>query len=112
MKHEEMNEGIRIAIERMETHPEEFFDPKQNGKWSWLYAETTREVLTEEEKVAVHSALKKVRRLEITHKAIHAVLPEAKEGAKEEALYGFAQPAVKTSGQPVKYPTTIAGRAK
>jgi hypothetical protein len=60
---EEFNDGVKIAIARMESNPEEFFEPKANGKWSWLYLETTREVLTEEERVAVHSALKKVRRL-------------------------------------------------
>ena len=83
---EDFNDGIKIAIARMESNPEEFFEPKANGKWSWLYLETTREVLTEEEKVAVHSALKKVRRLEITYKATKAVLPELEESYDPQLL--------------------------
>jgi hypothetical protein len=83
---EEFNDGIKIAIARMESNPEEFFEPKADGKWSWLYKAEVREVLTEEEKVAVHSALKKVRRLEITHRAMKAVLPELEESLDPQLL--------------------------
>ena len=97
---EDFNDGIKIAIARMESNPEEFFEPKAGGKWSWLYAETTREVLTEEERVAVHSALKKVRRLEITYKATKAVLPELEESYDPQLI----QPPIGKDG---KYSTAI-----
>ena len=97
---EDFNDGIKIAIARMESNPEEFFEPKADGKWSWLYAETTREVLTEEERVAVHSALKKVRRLEITYKATKAVLPELEESYDPQLL----QPPIGKDGK-YKYST-------
>ena len=83
---EDFNDGVKIAIARMESNPEEFFEPTPDGKWSWLYKAEVREVLTEEEKVAVHSALKKVRRLEITHRAMKAVLPELEESLDPQLL--------------------------
>ena len=97
---EDFNDGIKIAIARMESNPEEFFEPKANGKWSWLYKAEVREVLTEEEKVAVHSALKKVRRLEITYKATKAVLPELEESYDPQLL----QPPIGKDGK-YKYST-------
>jgi hypothetical protein len=61
-------------------------------------------VLTEEEKVAVHSALKKVRRLEITHRAMKAVLPELEESLDPQLL----QPPIGKDGR-YKYGTTPWG---
>jgi len=92
---EDFNEGVKIAIARMESNPEEFFEPTPDGKWSWIYKAEVREVLTEEEKVAVHSALKKVRRLEITHRAMKAVLPELEESYDPQLL----QPPIGKNGK-------------
>jgi len=97
---EDFNEGVKIAIARMESNPEEFFEPTPDGKWSWIYKAEVREVLTEEEKVAVHSALKKVRRLEITHRAMKAVLPELEESYTPQLL----QPSTGKDGK-YKYST-------
>jgi hypothetical protein len=112
---EEFNDGIKIAIARMESNPEEFFEPTPDGKWSWLYKAEVREVLTEEEKVAVHSALKKVRRLEITHKAMKAVLPELEESLDPQLLqppigkdgkYKYNPPWNKTGAHPAQQAET------
>jgi len=108
---EEFNDGIKIAIARMESNPEEFFEPTPDGKWSWLYKAEVREVLTEEEKVAVHSALKKVRRLEITYKATKAVLPELEESYDPQLIqppigkdgkYKYTPPWNKTGTHPAQ----------
>ena len=72
---EELNEGVQIILNRMESNPEEFFDAPHN-KWKWMYSETFRDVMTEPEKAALHGALRKVRRLEITAKAVASAMPE------------------------------------
>jgi hypothetical protein len=77
----EVNEGVGIILARMETHPEEFFGMHENAgtKWRWIFAESLREVMTEPEKAALHSGMTKVRRLEITHKAIATIMPDESE---------------------------------
>lgn len=76
----EVNEGIQIILNRMESNPEEFFG--ESGKWSWMYKETLREVMSEQEKAALHAGLVKVRRLEITAKAVATVLPDDSDDDK------------------------------
>lgn len=82
----EVNEGVGIILARMETHPEEFFGMHENvgSKWRWIFAESLREVMSEPEKAALHSGMTKVRRLEITHKAIATVMPQEEEDEKED----------------------------
>jgi hypothetical protein len=77
----EVNEGVGIVLARMESHPEEFFGMHENvgSKWRWIFAESLREVMTEPEKAALHSGMTKVRRLEITHKAIATIMPAEEE---------------------------------
>ena len=77
----EVNEGVGIILARMETHPEEFFGMHENNnnKWRWMFAESLREVMSEPEKAAVFEGMKKVRRLEITHKAIATIMPAEEE---------------------------------
>jgi len=73
----EVNEGVQIILNRMESNPEEFFGDV--GKWRWMFSENLREVMTEPEKAAIHSAMVRVRRLEITAKAVATVMTEEKE---------------------------------
>lgn len=89
----EVNEGVGIILARMETHPEEFFGMGDQGmsghKWRWIFTESLRDVMSEPEKAALHSGLTKVRRLEITHKAIATIMPdEEEEGYQEPAGRG------------------------
>lgn len=79
----EVNEGVQIILNRMESNPEEFFG--DGGKWNWIYKENMRDVMTEPEKAAIHVALRKVRRLEITAKAASTVL-SADEDIREETI--------------------------
>ena len=85
----EVNEGVGIILARMETHPEEFFGMHENvgSKWRWIFAESLREVMSEPEKAALHSGMTKVRRLEITHKAIATIMPEEEEDPYEKEDY-------------------------
>jgi hypothetical protein len=101
----EVNEGVGIILARMETHPEEFFGMGDQGvhshKWRWIFAESLREVMSEPEKAALHSGMTKVRRLEITHKAIATIMPDEEEEEKHEYKYAKAIP--KPEGGTVKY---------
>ena len=82
----EVNEGVQIILNRMESNPEEFFGDV--GKWRWMFSENLREVMTEPEKAAIHSGMVKVRRLEITAKAVATVMPQDEE---EENEYKWAK---------------------
>jgi hypothetical protein len=90
----EVNEGVGIILARMESHPEEFFGmgEMESNKWRWIFKENLREVMTEPEKAALHSGMTKVRRLEITHKAIATIMPEEEEEEKTEYRYAMAVP--------------------
>jgi len=86
----EVNEGVGIILARMESHPEEFFGlGETNSKWRWIFSENLREVMTEPEKAALHSGMTKVRRLEITHKAIATIMPAEEEDPYEKEEYRF-----------------------
>lgn len=76
----EMNEGVRILIDRMQTHPEDFAPPgfsmrdayvMKSGSWRNLaeYAANTS-VFTEEERAAVTAALDEVTRKNFTAKVL------------------------------------------
>lgn len=81
----EVNEGVQIIINRMETHPEEFFGVSSEGsKWRWIFSENLREVMSEPEKAAIYEGMKNVRRLEITAKAIATVMPKDDEYEEED----------------------------
>ena len=88
----EVNEGVQIILNRMESNPEEFFGDQQ--KWRWIFSENLREVMTEPEKAAIFEAMKKVRRLELTAKAVATVMPSEEEDEFE--LEGFAERVAKT----------------
>jgi len=90
----EVNEGVGIVLARMESHPEEFFGMHENAgsKWRWIFAESLREVMTEPEKAALHSGMTKVRRLEITHKAIATIIPAEEEEGEGPIKKEWLQP--------------------
>ena len=83
----EVNDGVSIILARMESNPEEFFEShREDNKWRWIFAENMREAMTEPEKAAIYEGMKKVRRLEITAKALATVLPESKESSDPQLL--------------------------
>ena len=96
----EVNEGVQIILNRMESNPEEFFGDV--GKWRWMFSENLREVMTEPEKAAIHSAMVKVRRLEITAKAVATVMPQDEEEEGHEFKWAKAATSADMSQQPKK----------
>jgi hypothetical protein len=80
----EVNEGVQIILNRMESNPEEFFG--EQSKWRWIFGENLRDVMTEPEKAALYEGMKKVRRLEITAKAVATVMPTDEEDDEKEGL--------------------------
>ena len=85
----EVNEGVQIILNRMESNPEEFFGDQQ--KWRWIYGENLRDVMTEPEKAALFEGMKKVRRLEITAKAVATMLPDEEESIGESYKWAKAE---------------------
>lgn len=106
-----MNDGIVIILKRMETHPEEFYD--DGGKWKFLYKEYFRDVMTEEEKAALHTKLKEVRRSELTSKVMKTLVAtpinETDEWVEKE-MSRFGSPVVKREGDKVSYFKTVTGK--
>ena len=70
----EISGAIQALVNRMREAPEEFFDPKEKDKWSFIYKETFREALTEPEKAAIHTALRDVRRKEFETRILKEIL--------------------------------------
>jgi len=70
----EISAGVEALVSRMNTNPEEFFDPKKESEWSFIYSESFRDVMTEPEKAAIHTALKAVRRKEFETKVMKTIL--------------------------------------
>lgn len=76
-----MIKGVEIVIDRMKTHPEEFFGGSL--KWHWLFDERAKSCLTKEEKEAIQAELDEVRRKEFTSKVMETLLEE------KEPAYGY-----------------------
>lgn len=76
----EETSAVDIVLARMETHPEEFYGESQ--KWAFIYKEYFRDIMTENEKAALHTKLKAIRRAELTGKILETIT--ADENAKVE----------------------------
>ena len=99
-----MNDGIEIILARMDTHPEEFFG--DGGKWKFIYKEYFRDVMSEEEKAALHTKLKSVRRAELTSKVMNAMAEKVvgKEDLWADSVVSrFGDAPVKREGTGVSY---------
>lgn len=108
-----MQQGIKVLIERMESHPEEFF-----GDLAYRWAEIMQDIakhgpefLEEDDLMMLNKKVKEVRRKEFNAKVLdeiasserlnHAQEKFAKAGKMPQmAAYGQAQ--VKQSGGPIK----------
>lgn len=69
-----MIKGVEILLERMSTHPEEFFGGSL--KWQWIFGETWKEFLTAEEREALQTELDEIRKKEFTAKVMETLLRE------------------------------------
>jgi hypothetical protein len=64
---------IDVVMERMTTHPEEFF--AEADKWKFLYKDYFRDVMTESEKGMIFERIKKIRREELSQKILQTLVP-------------------------------------
>jgi hypothetical protein len=72
-----MNDGVKILLERMKTHPEEFVDELslQGSKWSGLLSYYNN-VLTTEEQHAIQSGMLAIKRDAFTKNVMERLLDE------------------------------------
>ena len=61
---EEKFSGVDTVIQRMQTHPEEFFSSNGKQRWDFMYKDYFKDAMTESEKGRIHEALRTVRRYE------------------------------------------------
>jgi hypothetical protein len=94
----EISAGVKALVNRMKTNPEEFFDPKEYDRWSFIYKETFRDVMNEQEKAAIHTALSQVRRKEFETRVLKEIL-NAGEDEDEEEQEGLANVKFKSQGR-------------
>jgi len=79
----DISSAVQALCNRMKEAPEEFFDPKEKDRWAFIYKETFRDVLTEPEKAAIHTALRDVRRKEFEIRILKEILKVDEEDTHE-----------------------------
>lgn len=91
-----MNDGVKILLERMKTHPEEFVSDLNHGntKWSRL-VDFYENVLTHEEKKAIKDGIVELNRAKFTEKVLEMLMDEP---PKEEWWNRYNSPV--TTGTP------------
>ena len=92
MKPEDMNEGIRLLLERMKTNPEEFEIEDgalySSSKWGKLVHDALRdEVFSEGERSAVREAFCQVRRNNFTSDVLRALTTTAEDFSSRTITY-------------------------
>lgn len=103
--------AVDTLIERMKTHPEEFFEgdfgpDKKRGRWSFMYKDYFKDSLTESEKGRIHEQLRKVRRLEFDAMVVKELMKEEQKPEAENTLTvstGTYTAPVKGEGQKVSW---------
>lgn len=80
---EEKFSGVDTLIERMQTHPEEFFSSGGKQRWDFLYKDYFKDSMTESEKGRIHEALRIVRRYEFDALVVKELMKD-EMGAPEE----------------------------
>jgi hypothetical protein len=80
---EEKFSGVDTVIQRMQTHPEEFFSSGGKQRWDFMYKDYFRDAMTESEKGRVHEALRTVRRYEFDALVVKELMKD-EMGVQEE----------------------------
>ena len=72
--------GVDAILERMRTHPEEFFEyshgGETKGRWRFMFKDYFRDAMTEIEKGRLHEALKQIRRMEFDTMVVKELMRE------------------------------------
>ena len=98
-----MNDGVKILLERMKTHPEEFVDETNLGatKWSGVLNYYDN-VLTLEEKKAIQGGVLRLKREAFTKQVMEILLDEDKPVEIDPNTFTF-----KTAGRAMWGTTTL-----
>lgn len=101
----EIFSGVNTLIERMTTHPEEFFESgEKRSRWAFMYKDYFKDSMTESEKGRLHEALRTVRRLELDAMVLKELMKETEEQKSLTATVPSAFGAIpKGEGQKVRY---------
>ena len=77
--------GVDTLIERMKTHPEEFFESgEKRSRWSFMYKDYFKDSLTESEKGRIHEALRVVRRMEFDAMVVKELMKDEQQEQVED----------------------------
>lgn len=68
-----MNDGVKIVLERMKTHPEEFYG--EESRWSYIMSRYEK-FFTQEEKNHLENAITELRRGEFTARVMQKLIEE------------------------------------
>lgn len=81
----EINEGVRILVERMKTNPEEFFGGAVLGKWHHILSTAhSAKWLTKEERDMIDAGMDVVYRSEFTAEVLKTLTEDPMERAMQE----------------------------
>ena len=78
-----MNDGVRILLERMETHPEEFFD--FGSKWANIIGDH-KDFLKTEDRQALTDGLNKLMQQRFTEKVLEKLVNPDRKLTREEKI--------------------------
>jgi hypothetical protein len=92
-----MNDGVRILLERMETHPEEFDAMGRDSKWENLVYKFN-EWLDEEDKEAFKNAIKKMRQQKFTELVLEELV-DPKKSSLEDVINQYRVKGMPSVGQ-------------
>ena len=81
-----LSSGVETLIKRMQTNPEEFFGDAK--RWSFMFREHFRDVMTEAEKGAIHQGMKEVRRIEFDVLVVKELLRDEQEQTMADTQAG------------------------
>lgn len=93
-----MNDGVKMVLERMKTHPEEFYG--EESRWSYVMSRYEK-FFTQEEKNHLENAITNLRRGEFTARVMEKLLEEPVKLDKETFTF-------QTTGRPAWGSTTLA----
>jgi hypothetical protein len=79
-----MNDGVNILLERMKTHPEEFYG--EYNKWTEVLSKFER-FLNEDDIARIYGEIGKIRRDEFTRVVMQEILREPTPVEVEKATY-------------------------
>lgn len=91
--------GVDAIIERMRTHPDEFFEyshgGETKGRWRFMFKDYFRDAMTEIEKGRLHESLKQIRRMEFDTLVVKELMREEllnkMDGSQQELFAGASQ---------------------